>query len=390
MTKVAVILGATGMDSSHLAELLLEKNYKVYGMIRRSSSFNTGRIEHILNKLNLMYGDMTDIGSIMNILRTASEDNPVSTIELYCLAAMSHVRVSFEIEKYCADVDAIGVLNVLQSIKTLKLENRVKFYQASTSELYGNTLNTHNLTILDENSPMCPISPYAIAKLYAYHLVKYYRQAYNMFCVNGILFNHTGPRRGDTFVCKKITNYFKKLKDKIYLKFGEPQTYLLKETNKRVEVSSVMDLDSDDIGVQSLNKNYGYTPLQLGNLNATRDFGYAKDYVYGMWLMLQQDKPQDYVLSTGRRVTIREFIDICCENIGIGKMRWEGEGLNEKGYCEDNLGSSPSICLVEVNSKYYRPIDLTDLIGDSTKARTELGWKETVTLEELVDLMINS
>lgn len=390
MNKTAVILGTCGQDASYLAELLLEKNYKVYGMIRRSSSFNTGRIDHIRNKITLIYGDVTDLGSIINILKRADEENPNSQIELYNLAAQSHVQVSCQVEKYTAEVDGIGVLYVLQAIKILKLENRVRFYQASTSELFGNTLNTHKLTILNEDSPMEPISPYAIAKLYAYHLVKYYRQAYNIFCVNGILFNHTSPRRGENFVCKKIADYFKNLKNNLQIKFGEPQTYLLKECKKIINVSSVIDLDSDEVATINLRKNcleingnYGYTPLQLGNLNATRDFGYAKDYVQGMWLMLQQEKPKDYVLSTGRRVTVREFVDMCCENIGLGKLRWEGEGINEKGYFED-------ICLVEVNSKYYRPVDLTDLIGDSTKAREELGWKETVELEELVNIMINT
>ena len=389
MNKVGVIVGITGQDGSYLAELLLEKNYKVYGMIRRSSSFNTGRIDHIRNKITLIYGDVTDLGSIINILKRADEENPNSQIELYNLAAQSHVQVSCQVEKYTAEVDGIGVLYVLQAIKILKLENRVRFYQASTSELFGNTLNTHKLKILNEDSPMEPISPYAIAKLYAYHLVKYYRQAYNIFCVNGILFNHTSPRRGENFVCKKIADYFKNLKNNLQIKFGEPQTYLLKECKKIINVSSVIDLDSDEVATINLRKNcleingnYGYTPLQLGNLNATRDFGYAKDYVQGMWLMLQQEKPKDYVLSTGRRVTVREFVDMCCENIGLGKLRWEGEGINEKGYFVD-------ICLVEVNTKYYRPVDLTDLIGDCKKAREELGWKETVELEELVNIMIN-
>ena len=351
LSKVAVIFGITGQDGSHLAELLLEKNYIVYGLIRRSSSFNTGRLENIFDKLELQYGDITDIGSVMSIIKNANARCESPVIEIYNLAAMSHVRVSFDMEKYCADVDAIGVLNVLQSIKTLGLENRVKLYQASTSELYGNTLNSEKLTILDEKSPMNPVSPYAIAKLYAFHLIKYYRDAYNMFCVNGILFNHTGPRRGDTFVCKKITNYVKKFSQ------------------------------------YSVTQN---KPLQLGNLNATRDFGYAKDYVEGMWRMLQNDNPEDFVLATGRRVTIREFVELSFQCINI-TISWKGENENEKGYYlnESGDGKVEEICVVEVNPKYYRPLELTDLIGDSSKARKTLKWNESVTLEELIKLMID-
>ena len=348
LSKVAVIFGITGQDGSHLAELLLEKNYIVYGLIRRSSSFNTGRLENIFDKLELQYGDITDIGSVMSIIKNANARCESPVIEIYNLAAMSHVRVSFDMEKYCADVDAIGVLNVLQSIKTLGLENRVKLYQASTSELYGNTLNSEKLTILDEKSPMNPVSPYAISKLYAFHLIKYYRDAYNMFCVNGILFNHTGERRGDTFVCKKITNYVKK--------FSE-----LRENQEK-------------------NK-----PLQLGNIKTTRDFGYAKDYVFGMYLMLQNNTAEDFVLSTGRRVTIREFVELAFQCINI-VVYWKGENENEKGYYLNESGEE--ICLIEVNPKYYRPLELTDLIGDSSKAREILNWKESVTLEELIKLMV--
>ena len=344
LSKVAVIFGITGQDGSHLAELLLEKNYIVYGLIRRSSSFNTGRLENIFDKLELQYGDITDIGSVMSIIKNANTRGDI--IEIYNLAAMSHVRVSFDMEKYCADVDAIGVLNVLQSIKTLGLENRVKLYQASTSELYGNTLNSEKLTILDEKSPMNPVSPYAISKLYAFHLIKYYRTAYNMFCVNGILFNHTGKRRGDTFVCKKITNYVKKFSQ------------------------------------YSVTPN---KPLQLGNIKTTRDFGYAVDYVEGMYLMLQNNTAEDFILATGRRVTIREFVEIAFQCINI-VVYWKGENETEKGYYLNETGEE--ICLIEVNPKYYRPLELTDLIGDSSKAREILNWKESVTLEELIKLMV--
>jgi GDPmannose 4,6-dehydratase len=275
--------------------------------------------------------------SIINILKRADEENPNSQIELYNLAAQSHVQVSCQVEKYTAEVDGIGVLYVLQAIKILKLENRVRFYQASTSELFGNTLNTHKLTILNEDSPMEPISPYAIAKLYAYHLVKYYRQAYNIFCVNGILFNHTSPRRGHNFVCKKICDYVKTYKEHHY---------------KTPIDLDILTENPDDI-----------TPLQLGNLNATRDFGHSKDYVKGMWMILQRETPDDYVLATQHRVTIREFVNMAFKQRG-NEIKWVGEGINEKGYLDGKV-------VVEVSPKYFRPYDLTDLIGSSKKVREE-------------------
>jgi len=259
-------------------------------------------------------------------------------LEIYNLAAQSHVAISFDLEKYTADVDATGVLNLLQSIRLLNLIDKVKLYQASTSELYGNTLNTNNLEYLDEESPMNPVSPYAIAKLYAYHMVKYYRKAYNMFCVNGILFNHTSPRRGHNFVCKKICDYVKRT--------------LVKEQEE---------------------------PLQLGNLNATRDFGHSKDYVKGMWMILQAEKPDDYVLATKHRVTVREFVNMAFKD--LGEITWVGEGINEKGYLNGKI-------VVEVSPKYFRPYDLTDLIGNAKKVKEEIGWKEEYTLEEIIMDMI--
>lgn len=341
---IALIIGITGQDGSYLAEFLLEKGYKVYGIIRRSSSINTSRINHIFDKLNLRYGDVTDLASIITVIKEASKDLKESEfserrefLEIYNLAAQSHVAISFQLEKYTADVDATGVLNVLQCIRILSLENKVKLYQASTSELYGNTLNTHGLTVLNEESPMNPVSPYAIAKLYAYHMIKYYRKAYNIFCVNGILFNHTSPRRGHNFVCKKICDYVNKYKS-----------------------SSLQ-------------------PLQLGNLNATRDFGHSKDYVRGMWMILQHDTPIDYVLATKHRVTIREFVNMAFKS--LGEIKWLGEGINEKGYLNGKV-------VVEVSEKYFRPYDLTDLIGDSSKAKEDLGWKEEYSLEDIINEMV--
>ena len=339
MTKVAFIIGITGQDGSYLAELLLKKGYTVYGMIRRSSSINTGRIDHIFHSLKLRYGDITDMGSIIKILNECISELKEGYLEIYNLAAQSHVAISFDLEKYTADVDATGVLNLLQSIRLLNLTDKVKLYQASTSELYGNTLNTNNLEYLDEKSPMNPVSPYAIAKLYAYHMIKYYRKAYNMFCVNGILFNHTSPRRGHNFVCKKICDYVKK-----------------------------HDFEE---------------PLYLGNLNATRDFGHSKDYVKGMWMILQKETPDDYVLATKHRVTIREFVNMAFVEAGFGKINWVGEGLNEKGYVKGR--TSP---VVEVSPKYFRPYDLTDLIGNAKKVKKEIGWEEEYKLEDIIREMI--
>jgi GDPmannose 4,6-dehydratase len=349
----ALIIGITGQDGSYLAEFLLEKGYNVYGIIRRSSSINTGRIDHIFDKLHLRYGDVTDLASIMSVIKEASEDVKDSPLEIYNLAAQSHVAISFQLEKYTADVDATGVLNVLQCIRILSLEKKVRLYQASTSELYGNTLNTHGLTVLNEESPMNPVSPYAIAKLYAYHMIKYYRKAYNIFCVNGILFNHTSPRRGHNFVCKKICDYVKKYTS--------------------IKSSSLHLEDNEDIQA-----------LQLGNLNATRDFGHSKDYIRGMWMILQHDTPIDYVLATKHRVTVREFVNISFKAAGLGELRWVGEGINEKGYI--NGETCP---IVEVSEKYFRPYDLTDLIGDSSKAKHELGWREEYTLQEIINEMVN-
>jgi GDPmannose 4,6-dehydratase len=361
MNKLAFIIGITGQDGSYLAELLLEKGYTVYGMIRRSSSINTGRIDHIFNKLKLRYGDITDMGSIIKILTECISELKEGYLEIYNLAAQSHVAISFDLEKYTADVDATGVLNLLQSIRLLNLTDKVRLYQASTSELYGNTLNTNNLKYLDEESPMNPVSPYAIAKLYAYHMIRYYRKAYNMFCVNGILFNHTSPRRGHNFVCKKICDYVRNYKE------------------YRISVNIVKNNDQDIL----IENPEPIQALQLGNLNATRDFGHSKDYVKGMWMILQNEKPVDYVLATKHRVTVREFVNIAFKEAGFGPINWVGEGVNEKGYLKGQ--TTP---IVEVNKKYFRPYDLTDLIGNSKKVKDDLGWTEEYSLQDIIKEMI--
>ena len=345
--KCALILGITGMDGSYLSELLLENNYKVFGMLRRSSSFNTSRIDHIRDKISLHYGDLTDLNSIINILKIIVNQKSEHKIEIYNLAAQSHVQVSFQIENYTTNCDAIGTLNVLQAIKILDLMDKVKLYQASTSEMYGNSIHSDTEAMLSETSKMEPVSPYAISKLYSYYMMKYYREAYKIFAVNGILFNHTSPRRGDNFVCKKITNYVKKL-------------------DKKALMTRFINLE----------------PLRLGNLNSTRDFGHARDYVRGMYKMMQQSTPDDYVLATGRSVSIREFVKKAFSVIGVD-IEWRGEGKEEKGYL---LGTDTVV--VEVDEKYYRPYELRDLLGDSSKARRVLEWTPKYELEDLIKEMI--
>ena len=350
--RAALIIGCNGQDGSYLMELLLSLftthnlEYHIVGMIRRASSFNTSRIDHIRKHPNveLVYGDLTDIGSIMNAVTKTFGKLPSDSnerVEIYNLAAMSHVKVSFDIEKYSADVNAIGTLNVLQACKLLHLDDKVKVYQASTSEMYGNALVEHSLTTLNEESPMNPVSPYAIAKLYAYHLTKYYRVAYGMFAVNGILQNHTSPRRGENFVCKKICDYVSRFK-----------------------------------------RDPAIEPLQLGNLDSTRDFGHSKDYVKGMWLMMQSSTPKDYVLATGRRTQIRTFVELAFKKAGV-TVKWSGEGVNEIGI-DEHTGKT----VVQVNPKYFRPYELTDLVGDSSKAQRELGWIPEYGLEQIIAEMI--
>ncbi len=338
--KRALITGITGQDGSYLAESLLSKGYEVYGMVRRSSSFNTGRIEHLYleeylkdmakpPKLKLMYGDMTDSSNLNRVLEKVRPD------EIYNLAAQSHVQVSFEVPEYTAEVDGLGVLRFLDAIKETGVET--KFYQASTSELYGKVREIPQ----KETTPFNPRSPYAIAKMYAYWIVKNYREAYNLFAVNGILFNHESPRRGETFVTRKITMGASRIK----------------------------------LGLQK--------EIYLGNLNAKRDWGHAKEYVEGMWMMLQQEKPEDFVLATGKTYTVREFVNLAFKALDI-ELTWEGEGVHEKG-----INKQTNEVLVEVSPRYYRPTEVDLLIGDSSKAKKKLKWEAKIGLKDLVQEMVN-
>ncbi len=344
MSKVALITGITGQDGSFLAELLLEKGYEVHGIIRRSSSFNTGRIEHlyidellkdmhITRKVQLHYGDMTDSTNLIRLIREIKPD------EIYNLAAMSHVKVSFEVPEYTADTDGVGTLRLLEAVRFLGYEKKTRVYQASTSELYGQVQEVPQ----SETTPFYPRSPYGVAKLYGFWITKNYREAYDMFCVNGILFNHESERRGETFVTRKITlaaaRIAKGTQDKLY----------------------------------------------LGNMDSLRDWGYAKDYVECMWLMLQAETPDDYVIATGEMHTVREFVVAAFNKAGI-ELRFEGTGVDEKGICV----KTGKVC-VEVDPKYFRPAEVEQLLGNPTKARTELGWNPTATsFEKLVEIMVES
>ena len=342
MAKVALISGITGQDGSFLAEFLLEKGYEVHGIIRRSSSFNTGRIEHLYldewvrdmhhkRLINLHYGDMTDSSSLINILRQTQPD------EIYNLAAQSHVKVSFEVPEYTAETDAVGVLRLLEAVRILGMEKKTKIYQASTSELFGQVQEVPQR----ETTPFYPRSPYGVAKQYGFWIVKNYRESYGMFAVNGILFNHESERRGETFVTRKITLAASRIKQ-------------------------------------------GYQDkLYLGNLNALRDWGYAKDYIECMWLILQQQKPEDFVIATGEYHTVREFTTLAFKEVGI-TLRWEGEGVNEKG-----IDVATGKVLVAVDPKYFRPAEVEQLLGDPTKAKTLLGWNPHKTsFEELIRIMV--
>lgn len=340
MSKIALITGISGQDGSYLSELLISKNYKVYGIIRRHSSIvNTKRIDHIFHKLNLFYGDMTDQTSLQNIFDKIEKDNigvDVEVFEIYNLAAQSHVKVSFEVPEYTAQVDALGTLRLLETILKSNLKNKIRFYQASTSELYGKVVEVPQ----NENTPFNPQSPYAIAKLYSYWIVKNYREAYGLFACNGILFNHTSPRRGETFVCRKIA-------------IGAADIYKGKKTD-----------------------------LVLGNLNSKRDLGHAKDYVYGMWLMLQNKTPKDYVLSMNKTYSVKEIVEICFKIVGRDIL-WEGEGINEVG--KDKLSGE---VLIRVSEKYFRPCEVDLLLGDSSKAREELGWNPIYDTENILKEMV--
>jgi len=338
--KISLITGITGQDGSYLADFLLQKDYIVYGLIRRASDFNTHRIAHLYNNKNLklMYGDMTDSVNLVRILNKIKNKHSVITrLEVYNLAAMSHVKVSFEMPEYTSQVDGIGVLRLLEAIRTTGLTNITRFYQASTSEMFGKVQEVPQT----ENTPFYPRSPYGVAKLYAYWITKNYREAYGMYASNGILMNHESPRRGPTFVTRKITR-----------------------------------------GLNSIIKGEIKT-LVLGNLNAKRDWGHAKDYIEGMWLMLQVDKSDDYLLSTNEFHSVREFVEISFAMKGFDII-WKGEGLNEKGI-DKNTGK----ILIEVSEKYFRPVEVDELLGNSIKARKELGWKPKYTFYELVKEMVD-
>ena len=337
--KKALITGITGMDGSHLAELLLEKGYEVHGIIRRTSTFNTDRIDHIFDKLKLHYGDVTDPLVISNLVSQIQPD------EIYNLAAQSHVKVSFEIPYYTAQVDGLGTLAILEAVKNHCPKARV--YQASTSELYGGMNYNMPETGYTEESIMHPRSPYGVAKLYGLWITKNYRESYGMHISNGILFNHEGERRGETFVTRKITIGLSKIKKSL--------------------------IDKTD-----------FETLKLGNLYSKRDWGYAKDYVEGMWLMLQQDKPDDYVLATNETHSIKEFVNLAIEQCGFD-VEWIGEGIDEK-----LVTKSGRKVIVEIDSKYYRPAEVDTLLGDYSKAKNILGWEPNVKFENLVKIMIKS
>lgn len=342
MKKVALISGITGQDGSFLAEFLIDKGYEVHGILRRSSSFNTGRIEHLYldewvrdmkkdRLVNLHYGDMTDSSSLIRIIQQVQPD------EIYNLAAQSHVKVSFDVPEYTAEADAVGTLRMLEAVRILGMEKKTRIYQASTSELFGKVQEVPQ----KETTPFYPRSPYGVAKQYGFWITKNYRESYDMYAVNGILFNHESERRGETFVTRKITLAAARIaqgfQDKLY----------------------------------------------LGNLDARRDWGYAKDYVECMWLILQHDKPEDFVIATGEMHTVREFATLAFKEAGI-ELRWEGEGVNEKG-----IDVKTGKAVVEVDPKYFRPCEVEQLLGDPTKAKTLLGWNLTKTsFPELVRIMV--
>ena len=332
--KKALITGITGQDGSYLAELLLKKGYEVHGIKRRSSSFNTARIDHLYTdphvlgtKLFLHYGDMTDSTSLIRILKEVQPD------EIYNLAAQSHVAVSFEEPEYTANSDAIGALRLLEAIRILGLESKTKFYQASTSELYGDVRETPQT----ETTPFYPRSPYAAAKIYAYWITVNYREAYGIYACNGILFNHESPRRGETFVTRKITRALARI----------------------------------SLGLEKC--------LYLGNMNALRDWGHARDYVYMQWLMLQQDNPDDFVIATGKQYSVRDFVNAAAKELKMD-LTWQGKGLEEKAYFEGK-------CIIQVDPKYFRPTEVETLLGSSEKAKKILGWVPKVSFEELVSEM---
>lgn len=344
MRNIALITGITGQDGSYLAEFLLEKGYEVHGIIRRSSTFNTGRIEHLYlaqwvrdqrqrRAINLHYGDMTDSSSLIRIIQE------IQPTEIYNLAAQSHVKVSFDVPEYTADTDAIGTLRLLEAVRILGLEKKTRIYQASTSELFGKVQEIPQ----SETTPFYPRSPYAVAKLYGFWITKNYRESYGMFAANGILFNHESERRGENFVTRKIT----------------------------LAVANIAAGKQDK--------------LYLGNLNARRDWGYAPDYIECMWLILQQPEPDDYVIATGEYHSVREFTELAFRRAGI-ELRWEGEGIDEKG-----IDTATGRTLVEVDPRFFRPSEVEQLLGNPTKAKEKLGWNPRKTsFQQLVNIMVDA
>jgi GDPmannose 4,6-dehydratase len=327
--KKALITGITGQDGSYLAELLLEKGYEVHGIIRRSSSINTSRIDHIYSKIKLHYGDLTDSTNLVGVIQLVKPD------EIYNLGAQSHVKVSFETPEYTGQVDALGTLRVLEAVRLLGMEDRIRIYQASTSELFGLVQEIPQR----ETTPFYPRSPYGVAKIYGYWITKNYRESYGMYACTGILFNHESPRRGETFVTRKITRGLSRI----------------------------------SCGMQDV--------LELGNLNAKRDWGHAKDFVEAMWMMLQQDQPDDFVIATGVQYSVKEFVEEAAPYFGM-KIVWEGEGLDEVGI--DKLTKKT---VIKVNPKYFRPAEVETLLGDATKAKEKLGWEPKISFKQLVEDM---
>ena len=330
MSKVALITGITGQDGSYLAELLLEKGYEVHGIVRRASLINTHRIDHIFKQIKLHYGDLTDAMSVTNLIKDIEPD------EIYNLGAQSHVKVSFEIPEYTAQVDGLGTLRVLEAVRLLGMETKTRIYQASTSELYGLVQEVPQ----KETTPFYPRSPYGVAKLYGYWILKNYREAYGLHASTGILFNHESPRRGETFVTRKITRGLSRI----------------------------------SVGEQEC--------LYLGNLNAKRDWGHAKDYVEAMWLMLQQDEPDDYVIATGEQYSVKDFVDKVAPFFGFN-IEWMGEGELEFGYDWNTKRK-----VIAVDKKYFRPAEVESLLGDASKAKQKLGWEPKISFDQLIEDMV--
>ena len=331
MNKTALITGITGQDGSYLAELLLEKGYEVHGIVRRSSLINTHRIDHIYKDLQLHYGDLTDATNIIGVIKKVEPD------EIYNLGAQSHVKVSFETPEYTAQVDGVGTLRILEAVRLLGMEKKTRIYQASTSELYGLVQAVPQT----ETTPFYPRSPYGVAKLYGYWIVKNYREAYGMHCSSGILFNHESPRRGETFVTRKITIGLSKIK----------------------------------LGLQK--------KLVLGNLYAKRDWGHAKDYVEAQWLILQQKKPDDFVIATGKQYSVKYFINIVAKELNM-KISWRGKGVNEKAYDQNNN------IIIECNKRYFRPSEVQTLLGNPSKAKKILKWKPRINIKQLAKEMVKN